>query len=102
MCARSTEMPQKYRLLYSAVLEVLKTQGCVTNYVIERHDVRIEWAEDGFDRAFEEFKVRPRSPFGLKSKDKSATFMLVLAKHEKKKVLDDYLVSEIKARYDLP
>jgi len=94
-------MPKTFRALYSTVLDALKARECIESFAIEGHDVRVEWKEGGFARAFEEFKTNPLLPFGLKKKNERAVLHLVLTEKDEHGVLDEYLNSKIKQGYGL-
>ena len=91
-------MTPRHRATVLAVLEALKSHGCIARYIIDEEDGRPDWCDGGFATAFAELKTNPR-PFGLK-KNERAWLMIVLAQKDKKAV-DDWTLNTFKQNYGL-
>jgi hypothetical protein len=89
-------MNKKSLALYGAVLEVLKAHGCISTYSIIGDDVNVNWEIDGSERVVQELIAGNPKPFGLK-KNQRGILMLLLPPKEKK-MLDDIIISDIRAR----
>jgi len=94
-----SQMPKKYRDIYSSVLETLKENSCVSAYSIEGHEVSVDWTSDGFQKSFTELKESTQ-PFEMKKKYHRATLMLILI-NEKRSVLMDWIDDGMKARFGI-
>jgi hypothetical protein len=92
-------MSKTYRPIVLAVMEALKAHDCISSYLIEGQEAHPEWKEQGFERAFEEFKTNPH-PFGLKKKNERALLYIVL-KAKDKKTVEDIVIGGIKKRYGI-
>jgi len=99
----SCDIPDSYRALVTEVLEVLQANRCLKSYSFEGADMQLEWEEDGFERAFAEFKANPYAPFSGKRPSGSAgsyfAFLTVLRHDDKTAVVDQYLGSVVEHTY---
>lgn len=89
----TTRKRQTHHEMLVSIMEALSAHGCITSYRIDGKDAYPEWAEGGFDRAFEEFKSNAK-PFGLTRKAERAWLSIVLAQKNKGAV-DDFLIGGI-------
>ena len=98
MAQRNNELSKIQQALLSAVMEALKSNDCIASYTIGAHGACPEWKEHGFDRAFEEYKRNPLSPFGLK-KTKEQAWLVVVLIDKGNGVVSDFLDGESEKLY---
>jgi len=99
----SCDIPDSYRALVTEVLEVLQANRCLKSYSFEGADMQLEWEEDGFERAFAEFKANPYAPFSGKRPSGSAgsyfAFLTVIRHDDKAAMVDEYLGAVVERAY---